>query len=672
MENVVNKLKKILIITFVFFISIIAVCSVALDDSVHVFENDELIYYINVYYDGKDVYGVESSDTNISDVNSGYIYVEDKLPEGLIFDGFVTNDTNGIGAVSRVDGTGCPGYVVGGVNGLVYNEETGTVNFKIRNLQAGCMLTVGIKTKTPILEDGVNRMDFYNTATATEGLVVKTSNTVHAWIGKESTENLPKYKVTYEFTGDIPDSVTKLPTEKKYIEGIKVNVDVDAVAPGYNFSGWTVKSGNVVIENGAFNMPANDVVLTGSFTKDESFVPYKVTYKLTSTDNPEGYIIPKVKEYYANENVKVDKLKAGTVFNDYRFSGWRVENNSVAVEDDMFIMPNNDIVFVGSWELVTYKVEYQFMGAIIPPNSENLLPETKYYRPGDLVQLQDINDVGEYEFLGWYSVKNFNMPSKDVIIYGEWKYKPNYFRPTISKEIIDKKDYFSFGDIVRYKISVTAPADVDLKDIYVQENNLKAKFIENDKYTVVSDNVVKIDSLQAGETAYVYAEYVVSIEDNGTVVNEAEIIGALAMDSNSEFDRSVEYKASDTFNIDSTLEICNLVYNDSKNQTFDYHITGDEYNLWLSLKDGECTKLNLKPGSYNVLEVVPQDYNLTNVMGSITKNNATLNVGLGKEYRILFTNQYDEKGFYHSFGEIVLNIVSFCQNSGQLNRGEQS
>ena len=92
----------------------------------------------------------------------------------------------------------------------------------------------------------------------------------------------------------------------------------------------------------------------------------------------------------------------------------------------------------------------------------------------------------------------------------------------------------------------------------------------------------------------------------------------------------------------------------------------------MSLKDGECTKLNLKPGAYQVLEVVPQDYNLTNVMGSITKNNATLNVGLGKEYRILFTNQYDEKGFYHSFGEIMLNIVSFCQNGGQLNGGEQS
>ena len=54
-----------------------------------------------------------------------------------------------IGAVKRSDGTSCPGSVVGDFAGLVYNESTRTVSFKVKNLQAGCKLTVGIVTTTP-------------------------------------------------------------------------------------------------------------------------------------------------------------------------------------------------------------------------------------------------------------------------------------------------------------------------------------------------------------------------------------------------------------------------------------------------------------------------------------------------------------------------------------------
>ena len=134
-----------------------------LENGTHIFEDDDLTYYINIYYDGKDVSGIESSDTVTANINSGYIYVEDKIPEGLIFNGFVETSSGTIGAVKRSDGTSCPGYVVGGVDGLKYDESTRKVTFTVKDLQAGCMLTVGVKTKTPTLDDGVDRTDFYNT-----------------------------------------------------------------------------------------------------------------------------------------------------------------------------------------------------------------------------------------------------------------------------------------------------------------------------------------------------------------------------------------------------------------------------------------------------------------------------------------------------------------------------
>ena len=49
-------------------------------------------------------------------------------------------------------------------HGLHYNANTRTVSFKVDNLQAGCVLTVGVITRTPASVNG--RVDFYNYGTA--------------------------------------------------------------------------------------------------------------------------------------------------------------------------------------------------------------------------------------------------------------------------------------------------------------------------------------------------------------------------------------------------------------------------------------------------------------------------------------------------------------------------
>ena len=106
-------------------VAIIASPSLAapIENDVRVEENSELIYYIDVIYDGKDAEATTSSDNATASVYSDYIYVEDKIPDGLTFKGFVSPaEGDGISAVKRSDGTFCSGYVVDGVNGLNYNE----------------------------------------------------------------------------------------------------------------------------------------------------------------------------------------------------------------------------------------------------------------------------------------------------------------------------------------------------------------------------------------------------------------------------------------------------------------------------------------------------------------------------------------------------------------------
>ena len=159
--------------------------AVSLESGTKVASNTDLTYYIDVIYDGVDASAVASSDTATANVNSDYIYVEDKLPDGLTFKNFVTTSDGTIGAVKRSDGTSCSGYVVGDSAGLVYDSATRTVSFKVKNLQAGCKLTVGIVTTTPNV-DKSKRRDFYNTAFAREDNFTFKYN---AWNGVNRSEH---------------------------------------------------------------------------------------------------------------------------------------------------------------------------------------------------------------------------------------------------------------------------------------------------------------------------------------------------------------------------------------------------------------------------------------------------------------------------------------------------
>lgn len=86
--------------------------SAMIPNSVEVEKNTELTYYLNVSFDGVDINGNSSSDTSISDLNSEVIYIEDKIPVGLTFQGFVTTSNGTIGAFKKSDGTSCVGKVI--------------------------------------------------------------------------------------------------------------------------------------------------------------------------------------------------------------------------------------------------------------------------------------------------------------------------------------------------------------------------------------------------------------------------------------------------------------------------------------------------------------------------------------------------------------------------------
>lgn len=67
------------------------------------------------------------------------------------------------------------------------------------------------------------------------------------------------YKVTYQYTNEAPTGASALPAEATYKYGAEVTVAEDATALDHVFSGWS--------RTGKFNMPAEDVIITGSWTQ---------------------------------------------------------------------------------------------------------------------------------------------------------------------------------------------------------------------------------------------------------------------------------------------------------------------------------------------------------------------------------------------------------------------
>lgn len=541
--------------------------AVPLDDGARVAPNSDLTYYIDVIYDGKDATAVSSSDTVTANVNSDYIYVEDKLPDGLTFKNFVTTSDGTIGAVKRSDGSSCPGYVVGDSAGLVYDNTTRTVSFKVKNLQAGCKLTVGIVTTTPSLPRG-KRLDFYNTAFARENNFSFKSNTVHVFMGDEEAT---LYTVTYKYTGTVPDGAP-VPEVGSYSAGATVGVEANPTIAGYTFSGW--KTSDTTVSNNSFTMPSKNITFTGSFAAKTK---HNVSYTISGTA-PEGFVSPSTKSYGTGDDVVLDTLKVGDVINGYKFLGW--SSSTVDLSDGIFQMPNSNVTIIGRFEQIKYTVSYQFQGAVIPSNADSLLPAATTYAPGEIVTVASDPVASGYKFLGWYKSATFEMPEEDVVIYGEWMRFSGYFVPTITITIPSQKAIYQEGEIVNFQITVKNNASIPINDVMIQDYLEGVTFNAGSNYTVLSDKIAKISTIVAGGSVTLTAKFTAGSDVVKDYVNTVELTGAIA-NNYYYLDTTKDYKVSAHFKVANIELKINLVDASTSSS-----LTGGNFSL---CSDSSCT-----------------------------------------------------------------------------------
>ena len=662
--------KKYITLLFIFMMIISSVffkLTLAVDDAVSVVENQELIYYLKVTNDGND--------------NSSFLFVEDQIPEGLIFDRFITTDNGIIGAEENPDTCPdcllvCTGYVVDDTNessndvgtwnqsnteftyhGLHYNAETRTVKFLVNDLQPQCQLTVGIVTKVPSLSDSeyndVNRIDFYNSATLLDNLNLTFSNTLHHFLGIESID---LYNVNYSFTGDVPSDVPNLPATRAYSNNSNVSVLPNVIVKGYKFNGWS--SSDVTIVNGSFKMPNHVVNFSGNFTE---IAPHNVSYRIDGV-SPNGYTVPGTKQYYEREIVKIDSLSYGDVYNNYRFLGWKYNNTDVryynsndfeSYDYPNFVMPNSDVEFVGSFEPVKYKITYRFLDDVLPENANELLPAPEYYSPGETVTLPSVSNVEGYKFISWNKKNSFVMPNSDIVVYGQWKEFGGYVSPDISLVKTNPVEYYNITDNVNYTLTINNTTSQPMLINGLQSfSDDTASLERDDSSDLVAPNINPGEEYSYEGSAIKPLVYR-NVNNFGIKLLDVYFFYNYELEENKDI-----YTSS--YKVKPSIEICQNIEGIDVNNIFLYRLVGNNgYDTSTYLHGNECSFVSVEPGNYTITQITPQEYNIESVIGDLNENGDTLNVELNSNHKVTFTNKFNKKGSLHLFGRIIDSILNY-------------
>ena len=275
------------------------------------------------------------------------------------------------------------------------------------------------------------------------------------------------YPVTYTYVSGtegktLPDAISTTSGDyavsdtTKYPVGTTVNRNnpssnkYDVVESGVTTGTW-----NLTWSADSAAMVSGGITFTGTWTYTPA-TKYKVTYSLTTTENPNYGTLPDEASYFAGETVSVaTKLITSDTTKDglqgtWTFNGWKDGDSTVGTT---FTMPAEHVNLTGSWTFVEdgkYSVTYTINGDAPASCSPNVPDTSATYYPGTAVAFlgelttTDTTKAGAkgfWTFYGWYTDDvtviegSFNMPGKAVEFTGYWTFTEY---PSFTIEKVDR------------------------------------------------------------------------------------------------------------------------------------------------------------------------------------------------------------------------------------------
>ena len=289
----------------------------------------------------------------------------------------------------------------------------------------------------------------------------------------EGSFKVNEYTVTYFVDGKFYDSI------ETYSYGSQVKLKEAPQKEGYTFSGWD--------HDDRFTMPAEDVVVKGSFNINS----YKVTYEVDGT--PYGMV--EIYKYGELVTLQKNPTKEG-----YTFSGWDHSNE--------FAMPARDVKIKGSFIVNSYTVTYKVDGAQIGE------PET--YKYGEAVTLREKPSKEGYTFNGWSYEAGFKMPAEDVVIEGSYQINSYTVTYKVDGEQFGEQETYEFNELVQLRSEPTKEGYTFSHWNRSSEFNMPANDVVIEGSFKINSYTVtyKVDGSQYGSTeTYEYGSAVVLREE---------------------------------------------------------------------------------------------------------------------------------------------------------------
>ena len=226
----------------------------------------------------------------------------------------------------------------------------------------------------------------------------------------------PRYKVTYEFDGNYPDSVA-VPASEQHKAGETVTMPEINAPEGWIFNGWKYDSKPVA----SVEMPASDITIIGTFTEQKA---YTVKYLLNGTDIS-------VKDAETGiKNVGESVSAVAPDLTGYTFAGTDADKNqTITVVSDAsknvitFYYYKNVTVTANDGTKVYGDNDPAAFGATVTGTRDN---ETVVYtvdrQAGEYVGNYAITPTGD-EIQGYYKVEykdgSFTITARPVTLTGE-------------------------------------------------------------------------------------------------------------------------------------------------------------------------------------------------------------------------------------------------------------
>ena len=265
----------------------------------------------------------------------------------------------------------------------------------------------------------------------------------------EGSYQINSYTVTYKVDGE------QFGEQETYEFNGLVQLRYEPTKEGYTFSHWNRSS--------EFNMPANDVVIEGSFKINS----YTVTYKVDGSQ----YGSTETYEYGSAVVLREEPKKEG-----YTFSGWDHEDN--------FMMPADDVVIEGTYQINSYTVTYKVDGEVSG--------EVETYEYGAEVTLRGEPVKEGYTFSHWSQDTGFTMPAKNMVIEGNFLINSYTVTYKVDGEIYGEVETYNYGTVV------------NLRSEPIKEGHKFGGWNRTEDFTMPAENVIIEGNFDVNEYTVTY------------------------------------------------------------------------------------------------------------------------------------------------------------------------